>query len=587
MEMSVAAAVFKALEAEGVEVIFGIPGGQNLPLYDALVDAPQIRHILTRHEQGAIHAAQGYARATGKVGVVMVTSGPGATNLITGLTDAMMDSTPVVAITGQVSRALIGRDAFQEADIIGMTMPVTKHNFQVQRPEELPGVMKQAFYIARTGRPGPVLVDIPRDVANSIISFHYPTEVSLPGYRPNREINLLEVERAVEALRRAERPVAVVGGGVMSAPDAPARMRQLAEKLQIPTAQTLMGLGAFPATHPLSVGLVGMHGAFAANRAVANADVVLAIGVRFADRVTGEKAKFAPNARIIHVDIDPAEVSKNIPSHLPIIGDCAGALAAILERLGDFQAGDRSDWLRQIAADQAQHPFWGERPQRDDAGKLVQPVLAEPGAPVPGQRPEDPPKPQQVLQVVQEVFGTSVVIATDVGQHQMFAAHYLKRDEPRTWLSSCGLGTMGFGLPAAMGAAAALNRSRQVVLITGDGSLQMTMQELGTISAEGLPVKIVLLNNGYLGLVRQLQEFFHGGRYNAVDIRQGAPDFVKMANAYGIDALRVDQLQNVRQALETLRDHDGPMLLDFRTTEGENVFPIVPPGAANTEPIHR
>jgi acetolactate synthase-1/2/3 large subunit len=585
--MSVAAAVFKALEAEGVEVIFGIPGGSALPLYDALADFPNIRHVLTRHEQGAVHAAQGYARATGKVGVVIATSGPGAANLVTGLADAFMDSTPIVAITGQVPRTMIGRDAFQEVDIIGMTMPITKHNFLLTDPKAAVATLKQAFYIAGTGRKGPVLIDIPKDVASTRIEFRYPEEVRLRGYHPEVELDPEAVAEAAEALRLAERPVAVVGGGVVASDGAPELLRTLIERLQIPAAVTMMGLGGFPQTHPLCLGPLGMHGTYAANRAVANADLVLAVGARFGDRLTGQTAKFAPHAKVIHIDIDEAEISKNVKTHLPVLGDCAQALQAITELLRAEPDRERPDWLAQIAMWQGNHPFWGERPQRDAAGRVVRPLPAAPGAPVPGQQLCDPPKPQQVLQVVNEVFGSSAVVVTDVGQHQMWAAHYVKRDEPRTWVSSMGLGTMGFGLPAALGAALGVKGKRQVLLVTGDGSFQMTLQELGTIVATGAPVKVLVMNNGYLGLVRQLQELFCNKRVHNVDLRGGSPDFVMLAKSYGIPGIRVDQLQQVRSALEALRDSDGPMLLDVQVAEGENVYPIVPPGAANTEAIVR
>ncbi|HYF95436.1 MAG TPA: thiamine pyrophosphate-dependent enzyme [Symbiobacteriaceae bacterium] len=587
MEISVAAAVFKTLEAEGVEVVFGIPGGSALPLYDALVNFPNIRHILTRHEQGAVHAAQGYARATGKVGVVIATSGPGAANLVTGLADAFMDSTPIIAITGQVPRTMIGRDAFQEADIIGITMPITKHNFLVTDPKTAVDTMKKAFYIANTGRKGPVLVDIPKDVASTRVQFHNTQEVRMRGYRPEVELDRQAVETAVEALRLAERPVAVVGGGVVASPGAPMLLRGLLERLQIPAAVTLMGLGGFPQTHPLCLGPLGMHGNYAANRAVANADLVLAVGARFGDRMTGQASRFAPHAKIIHIDIDAAEISKNVTTQLPIVGDCAQVIEAIWEMLKTDSCRERPEWLQQIAAWQSKHPFWGERPQRDAAGKAVRTEPAGPGGPVPGQQLHDPPLPQQVLQVVNEVFGPSAIVATDVGQHQMWAAHYVKRDEPRTWISSMGLGTMGFGLPAALGAAIGVKGKRQVLLVTGDGSFQMTLQELGTIVASRAPVKILLMNNGTLGLVRQLQELFCDNRVHNVDLRDGSPDFVMLARSYGIPGIRVDQLQQVRGALEALRDNDGPMLLDVQVAEGEKVFPIVPPGAANTDAILR
>ena len=565
MEMQAARALLRALEAEGVEVIFGYPGGASLYIYDALYDSP-IRHVLTRHEQGAIHAAEGYARATGKVGVVLATSGPGATNLVTGLCDAMMDSTPIVAITGQVVRSLIGRDAFQEADVTGITMPVTKHNYLVTNPDDLLRVVREAFYIASTGRPGPVLIDIPKDVTNAQIRWEYPPAIHLPGYRVPREASPDSVAAAAEAIKSARQPVLICGGGVVSSEDAARPFRALAERMDAPVVETLMGLGGFPMDHPLCLGLVGMHGTFAANRAVANSDLVIACGMRFDDRVTGMASRFAPKARIIHIDIDPAEMSKNLTSHIELVGDCGLVLAQLNEALGDWSQS-LPEWRAQVHAWQEQVPLWGVR-----RGEEI---------------PTDPagvPKPQQVIQAVQAAFGPEAIVATDVGQHQMWAAHYCTRTEPRTWLSSSGLGTMGFGLPAAIGAAIG-RRDRDVVLITGDGSFQMCIQELATVVQERVPVKIVLLNNGYLGMVRQWQEMFYKGRYKEVDLRRGMPDFVKLAEAYGIKGLRVRRLGELEQAVAEARAHDGAVLLEVVVEEEENVFPIVPPGGANTEAL--
>ena len=565
MEMQAAVALVKALEAEGVEVIFGYPGGASLYIYDALYDSP-IHHVLTRHEQGAIHAAEGYARATGKVGVVLATSGPGATNLVTGLCDAMMDSTPIVAITGQVVRSLIGRDAFQEADVTGITMPVTKHNYLVTNPDDLLRVVREAFYIASTGRPGPVLIDIPKDVTNAQIRWEYPPAIHLPGYRVPREASPDSVAAAAEAIKSARQPVLICGGGVVSSEDAARPFRALAERMDAPVVETLMGLGGFPMDHPLCLGLVGMHGTFAANRAVANSDLVIACGMRFDDRVTGMASRFAPKARIIHIDIDPAEMSKNLTSHIELVGDCGLVLAQLNEALGDWSQS-LPEWRAQVHAWQEQVPLWGVR-----RGEEI---------------PTDPagvPKPQQVIQAVQAAFGPEAIVATDVGQHQMWAAHYCTRTEPRTWLSSSGLGTMGFGLPAAIGAAIG-RRDRDVVLITGDGSFQMCIQELATVVQERVPVKIVLLNNGYLGMVRQWQEMFYKGRYKEVDLRRGMPDFVKLAEAYGIKGLRVRRLGELEQAVAEARAHDGAVLLEVVVEEEENVFPIVPPGGANTEAL--
>ncbi|MBP2017904.1 acetolactate synthase-1/2/3 large subunit [Symbiobacterium terraclitae] len=565
MEMQAAAALLKALEAEGVEVIFGYPGGASLYIYDALYDSP-VRHVLTRHEQGAIHAAEGYARTTGRVGVVLATSGPGATNLVTGLCDAMMDSTPIVAITGQVPRQLIGRDAFQEADVTGITMPVTKHNYLVTDPGDLLRVVREAFHIARTGRPGPVLIDIPKDVTSAPVRYDYPPPIHLPGYRIPGEAAPEAVAAAAEAIRTAQRPVLICGGGVVSSEDAAGPFRALAERMDAPVVETLMGLGGFPMDHPQCLGLLGMHGTFAANRAVANSDLLIACGMRFDDRVTGMAARFAPKARVIHIDIDPAEMSKNLPSHIQLVGDCGLVLAQLNEALGDWSQ-KLPEWRAQVQAWHEQYPLWGVR-----RGEEI---------------PTDPagvPKPQQVIQAVQETFGPQAIVATDVGQHQMWAAHYCTRTEPRTWLSSCGLGTMGFGLPAAIGAAIG-RPDREVVLITGDGSIQMCIQELATVVQENLPVKIVLLNNGYLGMVRQWQEMFYKGRYKEVDLRRGMPDFVKLAEAYGIRGMRVRRLGELTGAMAEVREHRGPVFLDVQVQQEENVFPIVPPGGANTEAL--
>lgn len=564
MEMKAAAALLKSLEAEGVDVLFGYPGGASLYIYDALYQSP-LKHILVRHEQGAIHAAQGYARATGKVGVVLATSGPGATNLVTGLTDAMMDSTPLVAITGQVGRPLIGRDAFQEADITGITMAVTKHNYLVKDPADLPRIIKEAFHLARTGRPGPVLVDIPKDVSNALIDYRDPGPVSIRGYRLQTEPAIEQVEAAATQIRQAKQPVIICGGGVIHA-DAASEFRGFAEQVGAPVVSTLMGLGGFPADHPHSFGLLGMHGTFAANRAVYHSDLLIAVGMRFDDRVTGLTAKFAPKAKVVHIDIDPAEISKNLTAHLPVIGDCKAVLGALGEQLAGWK-GQHEAWVNQVNDWHAQHPLWG----------LAQDEVV----------PTDPnghPKPQQVLQAVQRHFGTEAIVATDVGQHQMWAAHYLERTEPRTWVSSCGLGTMGFGIPSAMGAKVACPE-KEVVCITGDGSVQMCIQELGTIAAERIPVKIVLLNNGYLGMVRQWQEIFYDGRYKEVDMRPGMPDFVKLAEAYGIRGIRVNRLGDLDSAIAEAKAYDGPIFLDCRVEAEENVYPIVPPGGANAEAL--
>lgn len=570
MEVTGAQALLMGLAEEGVETIFGYPGGAALPIYDALCDSP-IRHILTRHEQGAIHAAEGYARSTGRVGVVLATSGPGATNLITGLANAYMDSVPLVAITGQVPRPLIGKDAFQEADVVGITMPVTKHNYLVTEPQDLPRVIKEAFHIARTGRPGPVLIDVPKDVANSKIRWYWPEQVHLPGYKPTYVGHPAQIKKAVKAIKKCEKVVFLAGGGVVASNGASEALLQLAEKAQNPVVCTLQGLGGFPGDHPLAFGLIGMHGSFAANRAVSQCELLVAIGIRFDDRVTGMASRFAPRAQLVHIDIDPAEISKNLPATIPIVGDCRNVLEQMLEAIGDWQRPGGGAWLEQVNAWHDQHPLWGVRPRR-------------PGAPAAPAERSQGIKPQVLLQTVQETFGAETIVCVDVGQHQMWTAHYCTRTQPRTFISSSGLGTMGFGLPAAVGAAIG-NPDRQVVLVTGDGSIQMCIQELGTIAANNLPLKVVICNNQYLGMVRQWQQLFHACRYQHVDLRPGMPSFVKLCEAYGLKAMQVDSLDQLPGAMVAAKEWPGFFLVDVRVEEEANVFPIVPPGGANDELI--
>lgn len=526
-----------------------------MPLYHELYEA-RIRHILTRHEQGAVHAADGYARASGKPGVCIATSGPGATNLITGITNAFMDSVPLVVLTGQVGVSMIGRDSFQEADITGITMPITKHNFLVKDVEDLAEVIHEAFYIATTGRPGPVVIDIPKDVTTQTASLNgYPPQLTLRGYRVCGEPHPLQVLQAAKAIAKAERPLLFAGGGVITS-GAHEELKSLAEKQDIPVIISMMGKGAFPEDHPLFLGMVGMHGTVAANYAVCECDLLIGVGVRFDDRVTGRLEKFAPRARIIHIDIDAAEIGKNVPAHIPIVGDARLALKALLERLPE--GGRHPEWRGRIQEWKERYPL-----QYAKDGGL---------------------KPQYVIEELYRLTGGEALVTTDVGQHQMWAVQYYPAKRPRTFISSCGLGAMGFGVPAAIGAQLARPEAR-VIALTGDGSFQMNSQELATISFYRLPIKIVLLDNGYLGMVRQWQEFFFEGRYSYSDLAAGNPDFVKLADAYGIPALRVTEQSQVTQALEAALSHQGPFLVDIKVDREENVFPMVPPGGNLDEMI--
>lgn len=526
-----------------------------LPLYHELYTA-NIRHILTRHEQGAVHAADGYARVSGKPGVCIVTSGPGATNLITGITNAFMDSIPLVLLTGQVGVNLIGRDAFQEADITGITMPITKYNFLVKDVEELATTIHEAFYIASTGRPGPVLVDIPKDVTTQTAVFNgYPPKSTLRGYRVYQNPHPLQVIQAVKAISKAERPLLFAGGGVISS-GAHEELRLLAESQDIPVIISMMGKGAFPEDHPLFVGMVGMHGTVPANYAVCECDLLIGVGVRFDDRVTGKIEDFAPRAKIIHIDIDPAEIGKNVPAHIPLVADARLALQALLSELPRPQ----------------KHPAWRERIRR---WQEEYPLRYNKDCGL---------KPQYVIEELYRLTQGEAIISTDVGQHQMWAVQYYPVRRPRTFLSSCGLGAMGFGVPAAMGAQIAKPEAT-VIAITGDGSFQMNSQELATISYYKLPVKIVLLDNGYLGMVRQWQEFFFERRYSYSDLAAGNPDFVKLADAYGIPALRVTERSQVTKALEKALSHNGPFLVDVKIDREENVLPMVPPGGTLSQMV--
>ncbi len=552
MQMKGAQAIVVSLEKEGVEVVFGYPGGAVLPIYDALLDSP-IRHVLTRHEQGAVHAADGYARVTGKVGVAMATSGPGATNLVTGIANAYMDSVPLVLITGQVPRPLIGKDSFQEVDITGITIPITKHNYLVKDPQQLPRIMREAFYIASTGRPGPVLVDVPRDVAAATIDYSYPEEVRLRGYRPLYEGRLEEVEKAAEAIAGARQPLFFVGGGVIIA-GASAELRRLVEIIGAPVTSSLMGLGAFPGDHPLFLGMAGMHGTFASNMALTHADLVIGVGVRFDDRVTGKASEFAPRARVIHLDIDRAEMSKNIPAHLRVLGHLKWSLAALCERA---RAGDLKDWLAQVREWQSARPL-----EYEGSDEVI--------------------KPQYVVEQVYEVTGGKAIVATDVGQHQMWTAQYYKFTRPRTLVTSGGLGTMGYGLPAGIGAQ--IGRPDELVfVISGDGSLLMNCQEIVTAVEQNLPIKVAICNNGYLGMVRQWQELFFNRRYAYSSLHGGGTDYARLAEALGAVGLRATRPAEVRPVLEQAMQVRKPVFIDFRVAPEENVFPMVPAGA----PIHQ
>jgi len=547
MKMTGAQALIECLRREGVEVIFGYPGGALLPIYDVLYNVRDIRHILVRHEQGAAHAADGYARASGKAGVCMATSGPGATNLVTGIATAYMDSVPIVAITGQVPTFAIGKDAFQEADITGITMPITKHNYLVTRSGDLPRVVKEAFYVARTGRPGPVLIDLPRDVQQAELEFEYPEAVELPGYRPVTVGHPKMIERAAEMLDRAERPLIYGGGGVNNA-GAQGELVALAERADIPATITLMGKGSFPEDHELYLGMPGMHGTGYANYALHHADMILAVGTRFDDRVTGKLDMFARHAKFIHVDIDPAEIGKNVAPALPIVGDVKQVLGELGKRVARAR---HPEWRKTIEEWKKQYPM---RWQGDGL------------------------KPQFVIQEIHRATKGKAIIVTEVGQNQMWAAQWYPCTETRQFISSGGLGTMGYGLPAAIGAKVA-RPDRAVWDIAGDGSIQMNIQEMATAVANRIAVKIAVLNNGYLGMVRQWQTLFFHNRLSHVDLAVGTPDFVKLAEAYGAVGLRVTEQSEAASAIEqAMSVEDRPCLIDFHVVREENVMPMVPAG---------
>ena len=547
-------ALMECLKAEGVDVVFGLPGGANLPTYDAFYDAG-IRNILVRHEAGGGHAAEGYAKATGKVGVSLGTSGPGATNLVTPICDAMMDSVPVVFITGQVQTHLLGTDGFQEADTIGITMPIVKHSFMIQHPNEIPRTVHEAFHVARSGRPGPVVVDIPSDLSRADIAYEPVQDVHLPGYQPTTTGNQKQIRLAAKALANARRPVIYAGGGVVSANAAP-QLVELATVDKLPVTCTVMGLGAFPAPHEQWLGMLGMHGTRTANYAMDEADLIIAVGARFDDRITGKLAEFAPRAKFIHIDIDPAEISKNVPAHIPIVGDAANILPRLTAEYRALHPDPArlDEWWSRIRVWQERHPLGYE--DSDDSEI----------------------KPQYMVRALYEATGGDAIVVSDVGQHQMWAAQYYDFSAPRRWINSGGLGTMGFGLPAAMGAKVGCP-DQTVVCISGDGSVQMNAQELATCAQEGIAIKVFIMNNNYLGMVRQWQELFWDHRYSSVDMGQ-YPDFVKLADAYGATGIRLTDkgtlVDDMRAALET----PGPVVVDVRVTQEENVYPMIQPGQA-------
>ncbi|MBI2953322.1 MAG: acetolactate synthase large subunit [Chloroflexi bacterium] len=567
----------ECLLREGVEVIFGFPGGVVLPLYRVLPDYP-MRHILVRHEQGAAHAADGYARVTGKAGVCIATSGPGATNLVTGLANAFLDSVPLVALTGQVATPFIGKDSFQEIDITGITLPITKHNFLVQRVEDLARTVRKAFHIATTGRPGPVLIDLPKDVLSNEIQFEYPKQIHLPGYKPTLQGNVRQIKQAAKLFNEADRPVILAGRGV-NISGAQAELKDLAEKADVPVTVTLLGKSGFPDSHRLALGMLGMHGTVAANNAVTGADLVVAIGMRFDDRVTGKTSTFAAHARVVHIDIDPAEIGKNVRVHVPIVGD----VKHVLRALNDEVTPKRHDaWNAHIAEWKLLH---SGMEIREREGKFRRERCNLPDCPHPclsaGVR-ADRILPQYVVDQICKVTEGSAIVVSDVGQNQMFAARYYVYDEPNSFVSSGGLGTMGFGMPAAMGVKIG-RPDKAVWAIVGDGGFQMTIQELATLAQDKIPVKIAVLNNGYLGMIRQWQELFHDKVYCGA--RLVSPDFAAVAEAYGIAGFQVADKESVASTIRRAMEIDGPVVIDFLVEPDTNVFPMVPPGGSIHEMI--
>lgn len=549
--------LIELLLKEGVDTIFGYPGGAVLPIYDAIWRAQgSIKHILFRHEQGMIHAAEGYARITGNPGVVLATSGPGATNLVTGITDAMMDSLPLVVFTGQVARSVIGTDAFQEADVVAITTPITKHNYQVQSVADLPRIVKEAFHIASTGRPGPVVVDIPKDISSEVLFEELKeAEIHLPGYQPTTKPNPLQIKKLAEALTKAKKPVILAGAGVLHG-KASAELTAFAEKHNLPVVNTLLGLGSFPAESPLSLGMGGMHGTYAANMALYESDLLINFGARFDDRLTGNLQHFAPNAKVAHIDIDPAEIGKNVPTQIPIVSDTKEALVELLAQADE--SPQHNEWLETLAKYKKEYPLWYKHSTNGMC-------------------------PQWLIEAIHKVTNGDAIVATDVGQHQMWAAQYYQFNKPHRWITSGGLGTMGFVFPAAIGAQLAAPEST-VVAIVGDGGFQMTLQELSVIQERNLPVKIIIVNNGALGMVRQWQELLYENRISE-SLLHCQPDFVKLAESYSIRGMRIDTQEELVASLPEVFAYDGPVLLDCRVLQQEKVFPMIAPGKGLHEMI--
>ena len=560
MELTGAKILLECLQREGVSTIFGYPGGAVIDIYDELARTPELEHILVRHEQAAVHAADGYARVTGNVGVALVTSGPGATNAVTGIATAQYDSIPLVVITGQVSSRLIGNDAFQEVDIIGITRPCTKHNYLVKDITTLPLILRQAFYLARTGRPGPVLVDIPKDIIVGKTPFVWPEEVKMRSYMPTFAPNLVQLRRAAELIQQAERPVIFTGGGAVTS-GASEALTTLATEYHIPVVSSLMGLSAFPNNSPLFKGFVGMHGRFAANKAVSDTDLLIAIGTRFTDRVTGKISEFAKKAKIVHIDIDPTSIRKNVEVDVPIVADCREAVQGLLNVLR--AQGSKVDFAEK-------HKAWSLH--LDELGRQY---------PLTYIKSDTEIKPQEAIEVISQNSDDDAIVATDVGQHQMWTAQFYSFKSPRSFITSGGLGTMGFGLPAAMGAQIALP-DRQVVLIAGDGSIQMNIQELATLVQNKIPVKVFILNNRYLGMVRQWQELFYGRSYSST-IMEGQPDFVKLAEAYGAEGYRIEKKEDLVSVVQQALRSPHPAIVDITVVREENVYPMVPAGAGLDE----